>query len=119
MKDSKLVLFVPRDRQHELQQDLDKLLASQTEIFQNDYRIHIIEKDIVVTDEDAPAKYASGSKIYYHRSDRSLHQATCGTFLTDERNRMYILFYFIFLFFFIYSTSLWIYSVLPVVSKRL
>ena len=91
MKDNKLILFVPRQSQLNLQHELDSLLTSGRDIFQSEYRIHVIEQNIVVTDEDRHAGYGSGSKICYHRSDRSLHQATCGVFLTDERNRMYVL----------------------------
>ena len=86
--DKKLVLFVPQEIAAEVKQSLRDTV---TDSFKNEYKLHLVEKSLILKEENGPKKGNPGNKIYYTDSDNGRHFATCGAFVKDDDDKLYIL----------------------------
>ena len=59
--------------------------------FKNDYRLQIIDAPLTLREEHGSKCGNPGNKLFYTGSDGVDHYATCGAFVRDEHDKLYIL----------------------------
>ena len=89
--DSKLVLFLPKERQSALKTALDQELRADDDVFKTQFEIRLLEKSIEIAEETGTKEFRPGCQICYYTGDDKLRYATCGAFVKDEEGKLYIL----------------------------
>ena len=91
MKDDKLLIFVPKEEATLLEESLDREIDAIGDVFKEEYRMHYTESPVTVLEEDDTQQYSPGCRVAYYDEQKILHFSTCGAFLTDEEQKLYII----------------------------
>ena len=91
VEDNKLILFLPKNKEFIMKVVVDIRVQQLDKTFKDVYKICIRDTPLRITEENSSGKYKPGTKICYTSEDGSIHYATCGPFVKDSENNLYVI----------------------------